>query len=130
MLGVKRPGVSLIEVILATAVFSLVIPLLFVSFNLSFKLTGRAQEINIASNVAAKTIETLRQSGFDSIALNSNPTAVAVSELPEGWSKTYVENYQGNDKIKQITVKVYWTGRAESQAITLITLIGQGGING
>lgn len=123
-------GATLIELLAAAAIFSIAILVLFGAFSLALRFTQHSRNISVATNVGQEVIETLRVGGFDGVALNSNPSPVAVPELPQGFTKTYVQYYQGNDKIKQVTVKVYWAQRAEADAITLVTLIGQGGISG
>jgi len=126
----RKRGATFIELLMAVTIFAVAILALFGTFSLSLRLTGYSKNITVASNTAQEIIDQLRLGGFDNAALNANPTAVAVPKLPRGFSKTYIENYQGNDKIKQVTVKVYWSEQPESKAITLITLIGQGGVSG
>lgn len=126
----KRPGITIVEVLTAAAIFSLAILALFATFSFALRFTQHSKNITVASAVGQQLIEDLRLGGFDSVALNANPSAVAVSELSGGYTKTYVSYYLDNDKIKEVTIKVYWTGRPENQAVTFTTLIGQGGISG
>lgn len=126
----KRAGVTVVETLMAVTIFALAILTVFGTFTLAFRSTQHARNITVATNLGQELIEELRLSGFDSIALNSNPAPVATNRLPGGQTKTSVSYYQGNDKIKEVTVAVYWTGRPESLAITLTTLIGRGGIGG
>lgn len=126
----RRKSFTLVEILIATAIFAIAIVTLFGSFSLALKFGQRSREAAIAATIAEEKIESLRLAGFDSVALDSNPTATANSKLSQGYTKTYVEYYQGNTRIKQVTVKVYWQSRPEAIAITLVTLIGQGGIHG
>jgi hypothetical protein len=117
------------EVLIASAIFSVVILLIFGTYQLTIKLTKQGREVSIASNLADQMIDAVRNTPFDNIALNANPTAVATSKLPGGQTKTYVSYYQENDKIKEVRVDVYWDSRAEANAITITTLVSQGGID-
>lgn len=123
-------GVTVVETLMAAAVFSLAVLVVLGMFTLSLRYTQHSKNIGVATNVGQELIEQLRLGGFDNVALNANPTAVSTSKLPSGFTKTYVSYYQGNDKIKEVTVKIYWNGRPENMAISLTTLIGQGGIGG
>ncbi len=125
-----KSGATLVEVLLAVIIFSLVILAFFGSFNLALKLTQYSRHISTATNIAESKIESLRLGGFDNVLPNSSPAATPQNELPVGFSKTYVEYFEGNVKIKQVRVIVYWASRPESNPIVITTLIGQGGING
>jgi len=123
----RRPGTSLIEVLAAAAIFSLAILVVFATINLTLRLNQLAKEDSIAANVAEETIESYRAMSYDSIAPTTSGQ-VATSKLPDGWIAVTVSTYQGNDKIKQIQVQVYWRNRPQSRAITLTTLKVSGGI--
>lgn len=126
----KRRGATFIEVLTAAAIFSLAIIVLFSTFSLAFRYTQYAKNTSVATNIAQEQIEKLRLGGFDGVTVDSNPIATSIAALPGGFSKIYVEYFQGNDRIKQVTVTVYWAQRPEANAVTLTTLIGQGGISG
>lgn len=84
----------------------------------------------MATDLAETTMENIRSTSFDNLTVNANPTPVSTNLLAGGQVKTYIELYQNNPKIKQVTVKVYWSNRPEAQAITLTTLVTAGGLNG
>lgn len=125
-----KTGATLVEVMLAVVIFSLIILLLFGSFNVALRLTQYSRHVSTATNIAEARIESLRLSGFDNVILSANPTPLSEEDLPGGFSKTYVEYFDGNDRIKQVSVVVYWESRPETNPIIITTLIGQGGING
>ncbi len=126
----KRRGVTVIETLMAVTVFTLAIMSLFGVFSVVFRYTQLSREMSVASNIAQQQVEQLRLGGYDSVPLNSNPSPVPTTLLPNGQIKTYVAYYEGNDRIKQVTIAVYWDNRPESRAIEVVTLIGQGGISG
>ncbi len=126
----KRRGMTVMETLVAATVFALAILTVLGMFSLSFRYTQHSRNITAAAQLAQETVDAIRLAGFDNATLNANPPAVATSKLPGGYTKTYVTHYNGNDKIKQITIRVYWQNRPESEAITLVTLLGQGGIAG
>lgn len=126
----KRRGVTVVETLMAATVFSLAVLVVLGMFSLALRATQHSKNIGVATNVGQELIEQLRLGGFDNVALNANPSAISTTKLPGGFTETYVSYYQGNDKIKEVTVKIYWNGRPESMAISLTTLVGQGGIGG
>ncbi len=119
----KKRGYTLIEIITAAAIFSMTILVIFGTYRLTLKLTKEGREISVASNLAQEMIDQARATAFDSLAINANPTAVATSRLPVGFTKTYIEYYDGNNEIKEVTITVYWQGRAEDRAISMTTLV-------
>ncbi len=126
----KKRGDSLIEVLVAIAIFSIVFMLLFGSFSFAVKMTGYARETTVATNLAAQTIDQLRAKGFDYVnGLGANSITL-LPQLPSGTMETQVATYAGNDKIRQVTIRIYWLNRPQNRAVTLTTLIGQGGIGG
>lgn len=125
----KRLAFSLVEVLTAVAIFSMVVLLVFGSFRLALQLTKTARETSIAANLAEEMMDGIRATPFDQIVINTAPAATATSKLPAGFTKTYVSLYQGNDKIKEVTITVYWSSRPESRAISLTTLVSLGGVS-
>lgn len=128
MFASKKRGYSVIEVLVAAAIFSVVILLIYGTYVLTLKLTRDGREVSVASNLAEKMIDDVRATSFENIALNSNPTPVAASQLPGGFTKTYVSLFESNDKLKEVRVVIYWTNRPESNAIQVTTVITQGGL--
>jgi len=126
----KASGFTLIEVLVAVVVFSLGIIALFGSFSLALNTSRNGRDLTTANHLAETKIEQLRLGGFDDIAIDTNPSPTAVGQLAQGQMKVVVDYYNGNTKIKLVTVKIYWQSRPESRAVTLTTLIGQGGIHG
>lgn len=126
----KRPGITIVETLMAVTIFAIAILAVLGVFSVSFRYTQHSRNITVATTIGQELVDQLRLGGFDNVALNANPTAVSTSKLPGGFTKTYVSYYQGNDKIKEVTINIYWNGRPEASAITVTTLIGQGGISG
>lgn len=120
---------SIVEVLVSAAIFSLVILLIFGTYVLTLKLTRDGRETSVASNLVGQMVDAVRATAFDDITLDASPTAVANSKLPGGLTKTYVSLYENNDKIKEIKIDIYWDHREESRAISLTTLITQGGLS-
>lgn len=124
----NRSGFTVVEVLVAAAIFSVVILLIYGTYVLTLKLTKDGREISVAANLSEKMIDDVRAMQFDSIALNASPNPVATDKLPGGQTKTYVSLFENNDKLKQVRIIVYWDARLESNAIELTTVIGQGGL--
>lgn len=124
-----RGGYTVMEVLISAAIFSVVMLLIFGTYQLTLKITKQGREVSIASNLADQMVDAIRVQSFEDITVNASPTAVATTKLPNGFTKTFVSLYQDNDKIKEVRVIVYWEGRPETNALTLTTLVSQGGIN-
>lgn len=118
----------MVEVLVAAAIFSLAMLLIFGTYMLTLKLTKTGREISVASNLAEQMIDDIRTTSFENIALNSNPSAVATTKLPGGLTKTYVTLFEDNSKLKEVRIIVYWDGRLEANAIKITTVITQGGL--
>ena len=129
LLAKKQSAFSIVEVLVSAAIFSLVILLIFGTYVLTLKLTRDGRETSVASNLVEQMVDAVRATPFDDITLDANPTAVAISKLPGGLTKTYVSLYENNDKIKEIKIDIYWDHREENRAISLTTLITQGGLS-
>lgn len=125
----SRRGFSVIEVLVSAAIFSVVILLIYGTYVLTLKLTRDGREVSVASNLAEQMIDGIRATPFDNIAVNSNPSASATSKLPGGFTKTYVSLFENNDKLKEIRVIVYWDNRPESNAISITSIVTQGGLS-
>ncbi len=124
-------GMTIVEVLVSVAIFSIVILMLFGTFNFALKVTRYSHDTTVATNIASDKLEALRQAGFDGAGTIGTVTApTMVAQLPDGFMTVAVEGYQNNAKVKKVTVSVYWRNRPESRAVTLTTLIGQGGIGG
>jgi Tfp pilus assembly protein PilV len=124
----KTAAYSIMEVLIAAAIFSVVILLIYGTYVLTLKLTRDGREVSIASNLAEKMIDDIRATPFEDIALNSNPNPIATSKLPGGQTKTYVALFENNDKLKEVRVVIYWDNRPESNAIEVTSVITQGGL--
>lgn len=126
----RRPGVTVIETLMAVTIFAIAILSVLGVFSVAFRYTQHSRNITVATTIGQELIDQLRLGGFDNVALNASPAAISTPKLPGGFTKTYVSYYQGNDRIKEVTITIYWNGRPEGSAITATTLIGQGGISG
>ncbi|HSX42241.1 MAG TPA: type II secretion system protein [Candidatus Saccharimonadales bacterium] len=125
-----RRAFTLIETLIAIAVFSLGVLILFDGFTLSLRYSRASRDTAVATHAAEQAVEQIRLSGFTALAINTNPSPIAVSGLDQGQQKTFVDLYSGNANIKQVTVEIYYRTRPESQAISLTTLVSQNGIHG
>lgn len=126
----KKSGLSLIEVIITIFVFTVAILTTLGFFNLMLKFSQERRYITVASQAAQAQIDYLRDQGFSALVVNTAPAPVSVPDLPSGQMKTYVKAYQSSPttSLLEIVVKVYWSGRGESRAIELSTLMSNGGV--
>lgn len=130
----SEDGVSLIESLMVIAMMGIIVVLLANLPN-AFNLISKSKHTSLAREIAAKQIEDKRSISFANLANdNSQITDSRMRLLPNSSGTVLVEdcNLQictNGERIKQITVTINWQDNAKTQAISLKTLIGEGGIN-
>ncbi len=127
MLKNSEFGFSLIEVLLSIIIIVILgFLLLTASGTLSQTYSSNLQ--TIASKVASKEIETLRETSFATLPLSGSIADPNLAKLPNGSATRTVANYQSDPTIKQITVTVNWTFNNSPRQQQIVTLIYQNGI--
>jgi len=121
-------GFSLIEVIIAMGLVLTTMLLFGIAVN-TVPLVRTAGDQNLAYHLAAKQVETLRNTDFASLPGSGSFSDPGLSLLPAGAASRTVVDYEGDSKIKQATVVVSWQDRTTTRSITLTTLIYNGGVN-
>jgi len=109
-------------------IFSLAILTTFGAFNFSLRVANNAKNLTVAANLAQGEVEKIRELSFQGLSINTNPSPQPTDKLPGGFVKVYVDYFMGDTKIKIVTVKVYWNDRPESNALTAVTLVSEGGV--
>lgn len=123
-----KKGYTMIEVIIALAIV-LVVVLVFGVAVSTIPLTKTARNQNVAYHIAAKKIETLRNTDFASLPASGSFSDSGLSQLPSSTASLVVSNYQSSTIIKQVTVNVSWVEDTKSRSVILDTLIAEKGLS-
>ena len=127
-------GFSLIESLSVIAVIGSVV-LLMANIPNALMLIAKSRHISLAREITVKQIEDKRTINYSNLVNDNIPISDSrLNLLPQGSGVVEVKECdpaictQG-EHIKQVTVTVNWQDNNKPQTITLITMIGEGGIN-
>ncbi len=122
----KRPGFTLIEVLLSSFFFIALITILLSSSGTLLN-TRKTNLETVAAKIASKQIEDLRNMAYTSVA--SGPiTDTDLSKLPQGAANKTVTNYQSSADIKDVLITVTWTENSAAKQLKMETLIYKNGL--
>ncbi len=122
-------GFTLIEVIIALALLMATI-IIFSSVLSSIPLTKAARNQNLAYHIAAKKIEELRNTPFNSLPSSGSFSDPALNKLENASGALTVADYEGASDIKKVTVTVVWTDPVgPAKSVALETLMSKNGLN-
>ncbi len=120
-------GVSLIEVIIAMFMISVLLVLYIAALN-TVALTRKLRYENVAYHVANKQMETLRNTPYASLPGSGTFSDSLLDQIPSGSASYTIADYAGYGGIKEFVVTVSWNDGISKQVV-LRTLAGTGGIN-
>jgi Tfp pilus assembly protein PilV len=123
----RQQGTSLVEVILCMFMLTVLLVLYASALN-TVALTRKLRYENLAYHIANKQMETLRNTGYDSLPASGNIVDAQLAQIPAGAGTFTTAAYPGYGGVKQIIVTVTWTDPSAKQ-VELRTLAGTGGIN-
>lgn len=128
----KSEGFGLIEILLSVVLIIAIVTALFASSG-TFLIRRGSDLQSIASKIASKDIESLRDQSFSSLPAAGTYTCVIVdtdlSNLGAGaCGDRTVSNYTGDANIKQITVTIRWQQSGKSKSLVMDTLIYTNGL--
>lgn len=120
-------GFSLLEIILS---LFLIIAIGFLLFSVSGTLfTTRSSRLQqVASKIATKDIENLRNTQFASLPASGPFTDADLAKLPQSSASRIITDYSGNPKIKHVTLTINWVDKNVSKNLTTDTLIYENGL--
>lgn len=112
----RRSGFSLIEVLIATAVFSVAFLALIGLFPTTQRTSRQAQYQLLANHVGETQMEQAMYAPFDSLVSTAPQTQVLTTRTngtQQVWSFTYqltvTPNANGNPSLKDVRCRVTWT---------------------
>lgn len=112
----RRSGFSLLEVLIATTVFSIAFLSLVTIFPTTQRSSRMAQYHLLANHVAETQMEQALYSNFDQVVTTSPQTQVLTTRtagVQQVWSFTWqlqvTPNAMGNPNLKDVRCRVTWT---------------------
>lgn len=132
----SQEGSSLLEVVVATGLVSLVVTALVLTSLFTVRMFLRAHRDSIAAEIATAQIETLRHLPATSLANQTNGPLIgdpqpSLTDLPAGVAEVTITDYQGQTTVKHVEVAIsYRAGSGSTRTIRMTTIIGAGGISG
>jgi prepilin-type N-terminal cleavage/methylation domain-containing protein len=112
----KGDGFSLLEILVTIVIFSLGVLALAATQVLNVKGTGFNKDAGMATTLAQKQLENLKNTAFDSITTDT--TGVTQGTMHVTWSVT--SNGTAPNRYKDVSVTVSWEGKSIS-CYTIIT---------
>ena len=122
-----RKGFSLIEVVLSLFFVLALVTILLTSSGV-LKHSRNANLQSIATRIASREIERLRNLDFLSLPTTEPISDPELSKLPSSYGTRTVSDYSGNVNIKLINIRVNWNEKGTPQELTIETLISKHGI--
>ena len=130
-----RSGFTLIEIALSL-VFILAMIVILLTASGTFRTTRKGNLQGVATKIASRQVENLRNTAFASLPNCPSPTGCSItsaeepdlSKLPSGSATKTLDDYEASTKIKQVLIKVNWTENAAPQEIKIETLISENGL--
>lgn len=128
MLKLKSAGFTITELLIAMALFAIVVPLFTVGINNLTVLNNRARDLALANMVAQNQFESLRSAGYNSVSIGSfDFTANLPSTLAEPRSATY-EVTAPRSGIKEILVTISYSDYGSDRVIEYKSIISELGV--
>lgn len=125
----KETGFSLIEVLIAMSVLTVMALSLIGVLVHGLNLLARTKQVILATQICQEQIESIRNKPFDAVA-NLGPTYAndKLSALLDGQGTQAIESSVGSD-IRKLTVSVAWNFHGQAMRKDVVTLITRAGID-
>lgn len=132
--SLNNKGVSIIELILVTAVIGMLI-LLVSNAPTAFNMIGNSSRESKVREVIQKRIEDLRAGSYAN--LSNGTTQISdprISTLPQGTSQVVINDCPitictNGELAKLVEITVSWTESGKAKTVKTSTLVSQGGLN-
>lgn len=123
----KQKGFTIVEMLVALALFAILIPALTLGISTLTQLNNRARDLTIISILAENKIESLRSIGYNSIV---NGTTDFSTELPAELASPKSASYSvtENAGIKTIDVTISYTDYRNPKTIKYKSLVSETGV--
>ncbi|PIP21382.1 MAG: hypothetical protein COX39_03425 [Candidatus Nealsonbacteria bacterium CG23_combo_of_CG06-09_8_20_14_all_40_13] len=125
-------GYSLVELIVVIAIAGSVLVTIYLSLLYALKINLRARHSTFAYQSAEQEMEIIRNTPFANLTNQTSGsflgTVSTLQQLPSGTGTLTIQDYQSNNKIKEIVVIISWQEKTQSKQVTQSTLRAEGGI--
>lgn len=125
--GTNTGGFSLIETVLSMFVILAIISVLF-TVSATYKTSRKSNLQGVATEIAARQIETLRNTAYDSLPGSGSFNDSSLSKLPSGTANQTITAYQSSTDVKQVAIQIMWTEGGIQKTLNMDTLIYRNGI--
>lgn len=124
---IQRNGYSLIEILVSLGI----IAVFFVLFQAAAGVSVINRDVRhqeLALRIAQTKIDNLQSLSYGSLPASGSFSDPLLAGLPQGEAAVTVVDF--NEKIKQVTAAVSWQepGARAAHSVSLVTLIGKGGL--
>jgi len=123
-----KNGFTITELLVAIALFAIVVPLMAVGINNLTVLNNRARDLALANTIAQNKVELLRSTGFNSLIAG---TVDFSDELPATFSQPRSANYTITDdssSVKEVTVIITYKDYGSTKTIEYKSAISELGV--
>ena len=128
MLKLRAAGFTITELLIAMALFAIIVPLFTAGINNLTVLNNRARDLSLANMVAQNQFEALRSAGYNSVNLGSHDfSANLPSTLAEPRTAVYEVTAPENG-IKEVLVTITYTDYGSNRTIQYKSIISELGI--
>lgn len=119
-----KKGFSYIELLIVIFIFEIILVIYFTAIG-TFALTRHNRYKTAAYHFAAKKMEEIRNTPFNSVSTGT--TTESVANLSQGVTTTTISQTATN--LKEVEVKVDWQEQTRAKSLRLNTLVTLGGLN-
>jgi len=124
----RASGFTIIELIVAIAVFAILVPAIATFLNMLNVLNDQAADTAIINALAENKVESLRSAKYNSLA---NGTTDFTNELPATIAKPRSATYQVTTPqtgLKEVNLSVTYSDHGQQKTLTYKTYIGELGV--
>lgn len=128
MVKPRSAGFTITEVLIALALFAIVVPLFTVAITNLTAINNRARDLVLANIVAQNKIEILRSAGYNSI---SDGVVDFSSDLPSTLAEPKTASYEVTSPavgVKAVTVTISYKDYRDTNSIQYETIISELGV--
>jgi len=123
----KDSGFTLIEILVALAMFAIIVPALILGVSTLTQLNNRARDLTLISIIAENRIESLRSLGYNAVGTGVSSFS---SDLPQELAspKSATQTITQNTGYKDISLSITYTDNKRSRTIEYKSVISETGV--